>query len=87
MLADYHMHTSFSDDSTYPMEELVKQAISVGLQEICFSEHVDYGVKSYSEHFYKDYHKEYLRCKSKYQDQITMKFGIEFGMQVHTVQQ
>lgn len=87
MLADYHMHTSFSDDSTYPMEELVKQAISVGLQEICFSEHIDYGVKSYSEHFYKDYHKEYLRCKSKYQDQITMKFGIEFGMQVHTVQQ
>ena len=45
MLVDYHVHTSFSDDSDYPMEEVVKDAIALGLSEICFTDHVDYGVK------------------------------------------
>ena len=26
MLADYHVHTEFSNDSIYPMEEVVKDA-------------------------------------------------------------
>ena len=45
MLCDYHVHTSFSDDSVYPMEEVVKKAISLGLDEICFCEHTDFGMK------------------------------------------
>ena len=45
MLADYHVHTYYSDDSDYPMEEVVKDAIALGLDEICFTDHVDYGVK------------------------------------------
>ena len=45
MLADYHVHTEFSDDSSYNMEEVVIDAISKGLNEICFTDHVDYGVK------------------------------------------
>ena len=45
MFIDYHVHTSFSDDSEYPMEEVIKKAISLGINEICFTEHVDYGVK------------------------------------------
>ena len=45
MLADYHVHTEFSDDSREPMEEQVKKAISLGLTELCFTDHVDYGIK------------------------------------------
>ncbi len=45
MLADYHVHTIFSDDSEYPMETVVRDAIALGLDEICFTEHVDYGNK------------------------------------------
>ena len=45
MFADYHVHTEFSDDSVYPMEEVVKDAIKLGMDEICFTDHVDYGVK------------------------------------------
>ncbi|SHK72262.1 histidinol-phosphatase HisJ family protein [Hespellia stercorisuis] len=45
MYADYHLHTYYSDDSDYPMEQLVLDAISKGLQEICLTDHVDYGVK------------------------------------------
>ncbi len=29
MFADYHVHTEFSDDSVYEMEEVVKDAIQI----------------------------------------------------------
>lgn len=45
MKADYHVHTEFSDDSDYAMENVIKDAITMGLDEICFTDHVDYGVK------------------------------------------
>ena len=34
MLADYHVHTEFSDDSVYPMEEVVKDAIRMQMHTI-----------------------------------------------------
>ncbi len=43
MLIDYHLHTSYSRDSSYPMEAVVKDAIELGVDEICFTDHVDYG--------------------------------------------
>ena len=45
MLADYHVHCEFSDDSTEPMEKQIEKAIELGLDEICFTDHVDYGIK------------------------------------------
>ena len=45
MFADYHLHTWFSDDSDYPMEQLVCDAIAKGLSEICITDHVNYGIK------------------------------------------
>ena len=101
MFVDYHVHTSFSDDSDYLMEEVIKKAIKIGLEELCFTEHVDYGVKNefnfensdeevvnnkrvYNCN-YKEYSKEFERCKKMYSDKINLKFGIEFGMQEHTI--
>lgn len=45
MFADYHIHTYYSDDSTYSMEQVVKDAISKGITDLCFTDHVDYGIK------------------------------------------
>lgn len=45
MRADYHVHTEFSDDSDYAMKKVIKDAITMGLDEICFTDHVDYGIK------------------------------------------
>ncbi len=45
MLADYHIHTAFSNDSEYPMEQVVLDAMDLGLTEICITDHVDYGIK------------------------------------------
>lgn len=98
MHSDYHIHTEFSDDSEYPMETLVLDAIHMGLQEICFTDHVDYGVKeeygSPNACIYKgkpvtnvDYPRYFETIKtlqSKYYNQINIRSGLEFGVQTHT---
>lgn len=85
--ADYHLHTSFSDDSTYPMEEAVQRGIALGLDEMCFCEHVDYGIKTDENCDYEAYGKEIKRCQDKYLGQIRIHMGIEFGVQSHTIEQ
>ena len=110
MLADYHIHTSYSDDSIEPMENQIKKAIELGLKEICFTDHVDYGIKKdwsegNIEYYYGDgigapadqkyplanvnypeYFAEIDRLARKYKDVITIKKGLEFGIQRHTVE-
>ena len=83
MLADYHMHTSFSDDSCYPMKDCIERAISLGFDEICFTEHIDHGCANSFCCNCKDYYSAFQKYKSEYLDKITLKFGIEFGMQSH----
>lgn len=43
MYADYHLHSQFSFDSEYPMKQIVKDAIKLGINELCFTDHVEYG--------------------------------------------
>lgn len=84
MLADYHLHTSFSDDSQTPMEDMVLRAVELGLDEICFTEHVDYGVKTVVNCDYSAYFAEAARLQEKYADRIVIRRGIEFGVQTGT---
>ena len=39
---DYHIHTSHSVDCRTPMEEMIEHAISLGLEEIAITDHVDF---------------------------------------------
>lgn len=45
MFADYHVHTDFSDDSVFPLNDVCALAIERGINEICITDHVDYGVR------------------------------------------
>lgn len=100
MLADYHVHTAFSDDSGYPMEQVARDAIGLGLEELCFTDHVDYGIKvdwdSGEEMVwqngqllanvdYPKYHSAIGELRERYGDRIALKTGLEFGVQVHTI--
>ncbi len=107
MLADYHVHSEFSDDSEYPMKQVVEDAIALGLDEICFTDHVDYGIKKDVDEpgevvyhpggpgepammallnpDYPVYYKTVTALQRLYRDRITLKFGLEFGMQTETV--
>lgn len=89
MLADYHVHTSYSLDSKYPMEEVIKDAIAKGIDEICFTDHVDLGIfydgKETTISSYDQYFKDIREYSLKYPE-IAIKTGLEFGMQTHTIQ-
>lgn len=101
MFADYHMHTYYSDDSDFEMRQAVEHAISLGLEEICFTDHVDYGIKLEYEDYsklsqdekkyrvanvnYPTYVKEIRSLKDEFKDDIEIKMGMEFGIQQHTI--
>ena len=82
--ADYHTHTNHSGDSRYKMEHVVKDAIKLGINELCFTDHVDYRKISSAPNF-KKYFAEIEQMQVKYGDKINIKKGLEFGMQTHTV--
>lgn len=82
---DYHIHSMFSDDSNTTLEDIVKNAISKGIKEICITDHVDYGVKTDMNCPYFFYKREFLRIQKIYKKDITMKFGIEFGLQTEYI--
>jgi len=102
MLADYHVHCMFSDDSWYPPEQVCEDAWKQNLDEICFTDHVDYGIKpdwvdalsakvmmgqrvlnvDYDAYF------PYLAdLREKWAGRLTVKSGLEFGVQTHTIPQ
>ena len=109
MRADYHVHSDFSDDSKETMERQIERAIELGLDEICFTEHVDYGVKkdwdegdiewrltnekgheanslnSLTNVNYPEYFGKLIRMKEIYKGKITIRQGLEFGIQSITV--
>ncbi len=90
--ADIHTHTSFSSDCDTPMEELIKQAVSLGLDTLCFTEHMDKDYPSQDPlsppEFILDtcsYREEFKRMQDKYEGKIRLLFGVELGLQPHVV--
>ncbi|SFP60009.1 histidinol-phosphatase (PHP family) [Butyrivibrio proteoclasticus] len=91
---DYHMHTHNSGDSTAPMEEMILSSIKRGLNEICFTEHLDLNYPllpdlppNVFDLDIKAYRNEFLYYSKKYSDRITLNFGVEIGMQNDCVQE
>ena len=87
MLADYHIHSEFSDDSVCPMETVIKYAIAQKLDEICFTEHIDYGVKTDLNCDCEKSLMNFKKYRQIYKDKINLKWGMEFGIQTKTIDQ
>ncbi|MBU3107339.1 histidinol-phosphatase HisJ family protein [Clostridium gasigenes] len=85
MFYDYHMHCSYSADSNTPMEDMIEKSIEVGLKEICFTDHVDYDIidNPNVKVDYNKYFEEIDFFKNKYANAISIKKGIEMGLQSH----
>ena len=66
MNADYHIHTSFSSDSSAKMEDYIKQALALNLDEICFTDHTDYGNYGCFSCNFESYFKEIKILQEKY---------------------
>lgn len=90
ILYDYHMHSSFSGDSTAPMEQMIEAAVSRGLKGICITEHLDLdypvsascppGFFELDVPAYRDY---FLKLQPKYTQNIELFWGVELGLQPH----
>lgn len=111
MYTDFHLHCEFSDDSKTPMEEQIERAIALGFQEICFTDHVDYGIKKdwtegdiewrggdgigtaaddlepLANVNYPEYFAKLMRMRKTYGNRITIRGGLECGVQRHTIPQ
>ncbi|MBQ7544658.1 MAG: histidinol-phosphatase HisJ family protein [Synergistaceae bacterium] len=95
MKADYHVHSNYSDDSSTPMRAQAEQAVKLGLDELCFTDHVDYGVKF--DHYdprslthlanvdYSRYFGELGQVREEFSPRLTVRAGLEFGVQTHTI--
>lgn len=104
MFADYHVHTEFSDDSVFPLNDVCALAIERGIDEICITDHVDYGVRPDWDEYRRDpscakmfegkpsinvdyerYFPAIAEARERFAPGLTVKTGMEFGVQSHTI--
>lgn len=86
MKADFHMHSNFSTDAPEDStpEAMIGEAIRLGLKTICFTDHQDMEYPSKEKEFTFDtdkYFETMLELQEKYYNQITVRIGVEIGLQ------
>ena len=89
ILPDYHIHTSYSPDSTMDPEEAVRAAIAAGVTHLCFTEHMDLGhhMEMYDKApDFEGMDETISRLREKYPE-ITIGKGIEAGYIPETAEQ
>ena len=89
---DYHVHSHFSDDSVYKMRDVVKDAVLLGIDELCFTDHFDLNEIRDGEEKMKQpllnfprYFSEIEKLQKQYMGKIEIKKGMEFGIQYGTI--
>lgn len=80
--ADFHTHSDRSPDAFTSMTEMARAGIRAGMQELCFTDHVDpYSIYRVSPDGYdwdalqREFHKAQDACG----DEIILRLGIELG--------
>lgn len=89
-LYDMHMHCHFSGDSKANPIEMAQKAIDIGLQGICFTDHLDIDYKETPGLFDLDisaYKKEIQSIKDTFSDKLEIGWGIELGLQPYLAKQ
>ncbi|NME36619.1 MULTISPECIES: histidinol-phosphatase HisJ family protein [Fusobacterium] len=86
--SDYHIHSRFSGDSNEDLIKIIEKSTELGLEEIAITDHLEHGMEDLSSAWninLDEYAKEILKLKEIYKDKIKIKFGIEAGIQPHTL--
>lgn len=81
---DFHMHSNFSSDAEFTMESMIQSAIAQGFKEIAITDHVDYDYTDPTISFDIDhpaYKAEISRLRQLYGQEITLRHGLELGLQ------
>lgn len=83
---DFHVHSDFSIDCRYSMEDMVLKAIEKNMKCICFTDHIELEAteRNLDIVFHAvDYFKKSKQVKYKYFRNIEILTGVEIGMQSH----
>lgn len=86
---DCHLHSYFSCDSEMQPEAACEKAISLELQGIAFTDHLDYDYPDLDLSFMIDFrlYSEYMdELKIKYKENLKILKGIEVGIQPHVIE-
>jgi histidinol-phosphatase (PHP family) len=78
---DYHMHTHFSADGQASPGDMCEAALQCGLQEVCFTEHVDWLPWDETRaHFTPAaYVPAALQCRAEYAGRLAVRIGLEIS--------
>lgn len=83
-MLDYHIHTSLSDDSDTPFNEMLDRAEHLGLKEIAITDHHDPDYPDPDFPFdldFESYHEMLETAQKQYYKRINVKKGLELGIQ------
>lgn len=75
--ADYHLHSQFSPDSTLTIDQACEKAISLGLEELCFTDHFEIAGEIITD--FDHYREAVLIAKERYGKRLSLKIGLEVG--------
>ena len=82
-IADVHTHSRCSPDANYSMSEMAEAAVMAGLDEICFTDHVD--LRSWRDYVpperfdWTPMVEEYRRAVDQWGHRIKIRLGAEMG--------
>lgn len=87
-LADYHTHSRISPDGSCTMADMARSAAEKGLQEICFTDHVEpitWGENALRPlpYDWEPLKAEFARAQEELGDTIRLRLGIELGDAIH----
>lgn len=78
---DLHVHTEYSFDSNVPMERYASRAVELGLDAVCFTDHIDI-----NDHYdtFKNFpfdarQREFERVKKQFEGRVLLLIGFEMG--------
>lgn len=80
ILADYHLHTEFSPDSTEPIENLCEKAVAEGISEVALTDHCEFPLMERTP--WPDFGRRNAVidcCREKYAGRLTIRKGVELG--------
>ena len=79
MKFDSHVHTIFSPDSREPMERQCERALALGLDGLCFTEHLGFSPQDLGYYDPEAYFEEIDRLREKYAGRLEILAGLELS--------